>query len=396
MRIQAPKDYKVFDMAYDNKDGTPHILFELLSSAIVDRPPCISAFCDIDWDELRKLAALHGILAVVWDAICRLPQEQQPNKFQKISWELSAQEIWGRYAHQKNVLKEMVVTCDLNNIRLLLLKGIGISELYPQPHSRPSGDLDIYLFEDYEKGNCLFASAEYAETNLHIGFDVKGVHVENHKTFLTRDTTNANRINRYLLKTLDSIYCMPDGYYVLAPVQNLVYLMMHTFAHVNFYSQQPFLNFRTIIDMVILFHSNIQSFSPADTLSLMRKLYLRKQFQLVVYFTEWIYGIELSCYHDNSIAKIDVDLIYELFTERVLYYPIPIQCSLYEQFKHRLARYRRYVRIYKYMPKHKNGFLPMVFREQISVTIKSMMHIPVSTNIFRGIKQKLFVITKKE
>jgi len=36
-----------------------------------------------------------------------------------------------------------------NGIRMMLLKGFGLSQYWPKPKHRPSGDMDIYLF-----GNC--------------------------------------------------------------------------------------------------------------------------------------------------------------------------------------------------------------------------------------------------
>ena len=56
---------------------------------------------------------------------------------------LSTQEVWDAYYSRKEVLGEMVVQCKENNVKLLLLNGIGVSEIYPRPQSRPSGDIYI-------------------------------------------------------------------------------------------------------------------------------------------------------------------------------------------------------------------------------------------------------------
>ncbi len=88
---------------------------------------------EVDWDGLMDVSKSQGFIAWVWDGICRLPVEQQPPRQYRINWGMSAQEIWDRYEKQKKVLAEMVEICNHNNMRLLLMKGIGLSELYPKP-----------------------------------------------------------------------------------------------------------------------------------------------------------------------------------------------------------------------------------------------------------------------
>ena len=109
------------------------VLLELLRAAVLDQQPSIPKEVVIDWDALMDNASSHNVLAWVWDSVCKLPVEQQPPRQQRINWGLSAQEIWDAYFYQKKVLNEMLVACQKNNIRLLLLKGIGVSAIYPKP-----------------------------------------------------------------------------------------------------------------------------------------------------------------------------------------------------------------------------------------------------------------------
>ena len=160
------------------------IIMELMRAAVLDRSPKLPADFSINWDELMDYCAPQGILAWVWDSVCKLPQSQKPPRMQSINWALSAQEIWDTSEKQENVLKQIIEKCNNNHIRVLLLKGIGLSNLYPKPESRSCGDIDIYLFGDYEKGNMILGNNHFDETALHSELIYDGVTVENHKMLI--------------------------------------------------------------------------------------------------------------------------------------------------------------------------------------------------------------------
>ena len=46
------------------------------------------------WERIYRMAADHGLSAVVWDGICRLPAAQQPPRETRIRWALSAVCCW--------------------------------------------------------------------------------------------------------------------------------------------------------------------------------------------------------------------------------------------------------------------------------------------------------------
>ena len=93
------------------------IMLEFVRAAVLERSPHVPQNIRIDWDRLMDMAAEQGLIAWVWDGICKLPVEMQPPRQQRISWSLSAQEIWDSYGHQKSVLKEVVAVCEQNNMR---------------------------------------------------------------------------------------------------------------------------------------------------------------------------------------------------------------------------------------------------------------------------------------
>ena len=155
------------------------------------------AFLDVpegtDWNSLVNLAARQGVLCVARDGLVQMPGISRELL---IRWELSVQKLEARNKKQRAVIKELVALFRENGIEMLLLKGIGLSELYPDPNHRECGDIDIFLFGDYEKGNKVIEELGIEvekEGSKHSKFYFKGVPVENHKTFLNVEYTQTDK-----------------------------------------------------------------------------------------------------------------------------------------------------------------------------------------------------------
>lgn len=342
------------------------VMFEFLRAAICDNAPKIKYTVAIDWDALRKISAEQGVLSWVWDGICMLPESQLPPRFSRISWDLSAQQVWDRYQCQKDVLKELVEICQTHDMRLMLLKGIGLSYLYPKPKSRPSGDIDIYLFEDFEKGNKVFSLNEDTYKGLHTEFMYKGVHIENHEQFIYPDTNTKRLVSHYLLEKANCAIEATEGYWVLESKDNLVYLMMHALNHVNFSYNASFLNIKNLTDIAMMISHYHAEWNPNEMFLLMNKLHLEKAFELMVYFSEWLFGMNLQEFHQGLIKEKDIAIIKDLFMKRCLYVPIPTESSFLKKIRLSVTRYCLLRRLYQYMPQHKKSFLLTSIRQSVS------------------------------
>lgn len=345
--------------------NTVQVMLELVRSSIQETMPRISPDMVIDWDGLRKKSAEAGVLTWVWDSVTKLPESQQLSRFQKVGWGLSAQTSIDRYYKQKEVLKDLIEVCRQNNIRLMLLKGIGLSEMYPKPELRSSGDLDIFLFDDFEKGNEIFLTDSPAETDLHVSFDYKGVHVENHKLFVYPNTKTKKAVCAYLMRRLESVELKSSGYYVLSSIDNFIYLIMHAMNHVNFNEESPFLGMRNIIDLTMYLRHYHEIWNPGEVKALIQKVKLGKPYDFVVYIAEIYWEEPLTEYHLGRIRRRDAIAIHEMFWEKGFCEEISNNDSWIKQLYQRLHRYGRLMRIYKYMPKHKDSFIYSVIRDQL-------------------------------
>ncbi len=290
------------------------VMFELLQSAVFEREPFISPMVRTDWDFLMDLSSSQGILAWVYDGICKLPIDQQPSRQQHISWALSAQEIWDGYAKKKEVLEDMVKICEENGMRLLLLKGIGLSELYPKPESRPSGDIDVYFFGDYERGNFLFCDGTMKEGAKHSEFLYKGVNIENHRTFLNISSPKMKGINDYLLDSIEPLDTSNVSFCTFSPLGNLLFLVVHAANHLR-YNEKAALSIRSIVDISFFINKYSQQLSPQLCKELMNSFNMTLPFELLVRLGEWILGINLVEYYNKTITDRDMNRAKEYIIE---------------------------------------------------------------------------------
>lgn len=329
---------------------TNQILLELLRSAVLDREPSLPKDVVVNWDEQMDVSSRHGVLAWVWDGICKLPIDQQPPRQQRINWALSAQEIWDRYHKQKSALSEMVDVCNKNDMRFLLLKGIGLSELYPKPESRPSGDIDFFLFGDYEKGNQLFsAGKEFHETDLHSEIHYHGIEIENHKTIVYPNSKVKRKVSEYLLANLDKAEQSSSGYYELSPLQNLPYLMMHSLNHVNYGNGASLLPIRHIVDLGMFLKNNKSVLPQSAVFQLMTRLGLSKSFQLIVHLAESILDIDLHEYKCDSFSKQTLNTVLQL-SNNLMEDSVSSNCGYFEYTKALWTRYNRLKSIANLIP----------------------------------------------
>lgn len=129
---------------------------------------------------------------------------------------------------------------------MMVLKGYGLSLNYPVPNHRAPGDIDIYLFGDYEKGDKLMESELGTEIDRshhhHTVFTFQGECVENHYDFLNVHVRKSNKRLEAKLKelahtditeTTERYKTNSNSTNVILPSTkfNAIYLLRHCAAH---------------------------------------------------------------------------------------------------------------------------------------------------------------------
>lgn len=346
------------------------IMLELVRSAVFERTPRIPDSVGINWDELLDCASKEGLIGWTWDGICKLPSRQQPPRVQRLNWSLSAQEIIDRYHQQKNVLEQLITVCNQNGMRLLLLKGIGLSILYPKPELRPSGDIDIYLFEDYERGNLLFSQSDSEFRHKHTAFDYLGVHIENHQTPLDTDTSHRKKVEAYIESKLDLCAQTDDGYYVMDPMTNLVYIVMHSIRHFEANANIPLKN---VVDIVLFIIEHRSILDAKSCLAVFRYLNMGKQFELIIIMAEYISGIDLSGFRYGVVTEKEQSLLLSKLINGGLGNPIPKVMPLNHENVMLWKQYISVVCLYKTFADPEVDYCKEVLRHIGGVLLKRLL-----------------------
>lgn len=349
------------------------VIFELLRSSVLGTLPNIPLDAEIDWQQVIAHSSEQGVLAWVWDGMMKLPQEKQPSRFQKIGLELSVQKSIQQYDAQKATLQKMIEVCNQNNMRLLLLKGIGLSELYPNPNLRPSGDIDVYFFSDYKRGTDLFCQEDYEFGGKHAEFTYNGVHVENHLTLINTITKKQRQVEHFIEENLDKVQKTTDGYFLLSPMVNMVYLLVHTLDHMKSSFVVPY---RNIVDFAMFLNGNRTDLPPKKCSKILVELGLQKSFELLLYLSEWILEINLSDYHQESISRKDIERAQKLLSEKLAKPIIPQSMPYVKQFVMR-RRYDNQTRwMDKYLMKSCKDRFRLAFHIECSIIYRKLFRIP--------------------
>ncbi|MCQ2294017.1 MAG: nucleotidyltransferase family protein [Bacteroidales bacterium] len=271
-----------------NSQQQIEVMLELLRSAVLDRAPVIDPDVKVDWDALFDNSLSHEVMAWLWDGICCLPANVMPPRQVRIGWSLSAQEVWAEYEKQTQVLRSLLDLASKNNTRILLLKGHSLAALYPKPCSRTCGDIDIFPLDNYQLINDLLVQHVVDEKGKHATIMFNGVMVENHNNFLEPNTAQKRRIINYLHSTLDQVTLSSEGYYLLPPTANLVFLLFHTMKH---FQESKVMPLRNVIDFAMCLHSNETVVDRIEIRKLLERFNLQKPFAMLCYMSEAILGI---------------------------------------------------------------------------------------------------------
>lgn len=208
--------------------------------------------------QLYQLSNSYGITAIVWDEIQQAVSEgeitaEQPSKAQKLQWALAVEQTERQYAKQRQVIAKLAGFFAAHGIKMMILKGYGLSLNYPVPNHRPCGDVDIWLFEEHQSsdGKVERRSAQQRADKLlqehfnipidegkhhHTVFYIDGVMVENHYDFLN---IHAHLSNRIIEQRLQQLTAQPleqilvDGVvvYLPSPDFHALFLLRHSAAH---------------------------------------------------------------------------------------------------------------------------------------------------------------------
>lgn len=223
-------------------------LFSLLKTGLWGIPPPNDLLVDIseaDWQYIFKQASKQGLMGIVYDGICQINKGMLPRS-QQFTWAVNVDAMEQRYNKHYQTLEQLTALFRQEGIPLMLLKGLGLAAAYPVPSHREGGDIDIYLFGEYNKGNSIMETMGikvYKDKTVnpkHSVFHYKGIPIENHKWFLNYEYAfkHNKTIDDKLFDLIDYRSCETlnignETVYLPPPMFNAFYIMMHAITHLS-------------------------------------------------------------------------------------------------------------------------------------------------------------------
>lgn len=228
------------------------LLLDILRSVVTDAPIEYSRFHSLsptDWKELYGMAKRQGLTAVVLEQIKPLPKEVAPPRDLALKWLSHAISLEKQAKEKYERCAELAQLMHAHGLCTLVLKGVAVSQYYPNPWHREFGDLDCYLYRNesgkigwngcYEEGNCIAEQAG-CEVNRghykHSHIKYHGLEVENHQFSLAikdgKTTKALERELRHLVETKGDLYAIPGTQLYIPPADfNALFLTAHAMSH---------------------------------------------------------------------------------------------------------------------------------------------------------------------
>ena len=275
---------------------------------------------NLDWRILINLSFEQGVAAVAVDGLQKI-YESNPSleleidkpEFEslKYEWFASTFQAEDNYSRQRDVLAEIVAILSDHQIRVLLLKGLGLSDYYPVPNHRPTGDLDLYPYGFHLEADSLFKSMGVnVDCNYpkHSVFEYKGFTVENHYTYLNAFQTKCERRVQKFLESLDDDLLADGGHYTPSPLKNYFFLLCHMARH---FSEFESVKLRHLLDWGLFLKAEASGLDLQLVRSKLKEFRLEKTNDLFVSLAERVCGLDFSNMLIERLSKDECEHILE-------------------------------------------------------------------------------------
>lgn len=224
-------------------------IFLFLRYSLGDKVDMSMVVTNIDWRQLYTFASRQALLGFCFDSIERLgkeySEELKKNPIERdllMTWMGVAQQIHRRNMKVNMVASKLYSMLRGDGLRCSILKGQGNALMYPNPYSRTSGDIDVWVNASRED------ITEYAKTHFKLEDDIRfhhlettmdGVPIELHFFPCTMNNPIYNaRLQKWFKRNADlqcsNVVSLPDGIGELAiptTAFNVVYQLTHLYHH---------------------------------------------------------------------------------------------------------------------------------------------------------------------
>lgn len=285
----------------------------------------------VDLAAVKELAAKHGLSAVVLDGLNEVRSKREDVRSNSLQEKILLAEWIGevhqfyeqRYEQYLQAIAELASFYKEYGIRMLLMKGYGLSLDYPVPEHRPTGDIDIYLFGEKERADKLIRKRLSIrvdeEYHKHSHFTFHGDTVENHGKFIDNITHKSNIHFENLLEELlkeeeQSLKGSPiDNCLLPSPTWNALFLLRHAGEH--FASCE--ITLRHIIDLGTFFKAHHDEINWERVLEVYEDEGMKSFYDSIATICVRELGFEPQCFCEyKHNAKLADKVLTDIFTTK--------------------------------------------------------------------------------
>ncbi len=271
-----------------------------------------------DWNELYTLAQNQGVAAIVLDGInyCYDKGIDLKMDFQaKMDWIGLVSQMEVIYAQHEKNMRALAAWYKQHNIKMMVLKGYGLSLNYPVPNHRPCGDIDIYLFGNQKEADQLLQEELGIKVDKshhhHTVFSFQGETVENHYDFLNVYVRKSNVPIEKKLKEIANTDFTDCTDVVLPSVEfNAIYLLRHCAAH--FASTE--MTIRQVSDWAFFMKKHYQEIDFDKYLPYIKQEGMYRFYNLMGLFCMRELGFDASIFHGVFCDSLEERFAQEILT----------------------------------------------------------------------------------
>ena len=215
----------------------------------------LSSLSDEDWRGFMRIAGQQSVLGLCLDALDKLKSNgAMPPRNVLIKWIGSVMTLEKEYERQKGFIKELASFFSKHGLKMVLMKGYGLSKLYPIPKHRGCGDLDVYFCgkgqyaDELIKGKGIEVKQNEEK---HSVYSINGIHIENHASMICeQEHLSLLKVEWFLKEDLDKNIHLDEetGCWLPSTMFNVVFLPLHFAGHFVYGGA----NLRQIVDYALV------------------------------------------------------------------------------------------------------------------------------------------------
>ena len=254
------------------------------------------------WGMLFNMARLQSLLGFLYDGIMRLPEHQRPPQALMEKWRMLADMTADIYRRHQERIGALEPILERAGLRGCILKGTGLSRLYPVPERRMCGDIDLWvegthksIIKAFEEIGYPLHDIIYQEAHVDL-FDDTEVEIHFHPSKMNNPFMNA-RLQKFFRDNapFQGSLTYPDARF------NAVFCMAHMYRHYLVGG----IGMRQMLDYYYVLRK-LRPEDRAQVLNTLKRLGMGKFTAAVMCFVQFNFGLEdeyLLCPADRKYGE---------------------------------------------------------------------------------------------